>query len=66
MTKAMTAMLVHITKEVHKNSFVGVHQHGAPITSPTSFVLDNRDIYLQVFHVNGKPQTAISGKAFGV
>ena len=28
MTKAMTAMLVHITKEVHLNSFVGVHQHG--------------------------------------
>ena len=27
-TKAMTAMLVHITKEVHYNSFVSVHQHG--------------------------------------
>ena len=26
MTKAMTAMLAHITKE--ENSFVGVHQHG--------------------------------------
>ena len=27
MTKAMMAMLVHITKAVHQNSFEGVHQH---------------------------------------